>query len=83
MGKTFNLVVGAKYRITHQNDAQRYPRFSVAIYLGEQRGGGGKLETIWSMRPLAGTTTMPLAWIHNIQAVTMDTPIQINQRVRT
>ena len=82
VSKTYNMTVGARYRIVHRNEAQKHPRVSVVDYLGEERVAG-QTSLILSQRPLAGTVKIPTAWIRDIVAVSKDTPIEINTVVRS
>jgi hypothetical protein len=69
------FVVGGRYRVTHRSDAQRFNRVSVMDYLGESGS-----DYVFNARPVAGTQTMPQAWLIDAELVRKDTPIVLNKR---
>jgi hypothetical protein len=74
-----DMVSGRRYRITHQSDTQKYARVSVLDFM--QSGTGTDASALmFSARPIAGTQAMPRSWIINIEEVSSNTPITMNQR---
>jgi hypothetical protein len=53
----------------------------IADYLGQQRIVGSRPMLLFSLRPKAGTTAVPLAWVKDIYLVSSQTQIQLETRI--
>lgn len=72
------MIIGKKYRVTHQSDLQRFARESVMVYLGKSKFSD---EHQFSARPLAGTQTLTTGSILKSEEVPEDTPVSMNKRL--
>jgi hypothetical protein len=76
------LKVGDRVKILHQSEQQRYPRITIGTFLGQEREGRTSEVLLIDLRPTAGTSKMPLAWIHTAEKVDSETAVKVNERVR-
>lgn len=74
-----NLEIGTRYRLRYRSETQRRDRTAVMDYIGTNHNGDHQ----FSARPVAGTQTMPAAWLLEAVAVAKATPVHLNRVVRS
>jgi hypothetical protein len=60
------LTVGQHYRVRYQNPTEQLPREMIASYIGcnfKDEDAEVVTEILFSLRPVAGTTTLPIGWL--------------------
>jgi hypothetical protein len=76
------LVQGQKYKVTYRQQSGNYRWYEwsmTAQFLGFQsEGRGSEVVTTWSLRPLAGTTELPMRDI--ISAIPQYGPVKMPKR---
>lgn len=79
-GKAMGPLVklGAKYRLTYRIGRQVKPREAVMVLIGINTSRG-KVTTVWSARPVAGTQELPAEAVLSLKAVDAKTEPYLNK----
>jgi hypothetical protein len=68
------LIAGTRYHVRYRAPNQRRSRTAVMDFVAVDRA-----NLVFSARPVAGTQSIPGAWVRSVKAVPIDTPVHINR----